>query len=81
MAKKKTVVEETPTVKENVGEATEVNVNVEALSESIESVDTTLPSNETAIKEIEEKRNHSTQPAGSVHCIVPRHLDNCGRLL
>ena len=39
MAKKKTVVEETPIVEENVIEATEVTVDVEALSESIESVD------------------------------------------
>ena len=75
MAKKKTVVEETPTVKENVGEATEVNVNVEALSKSIESVDTTLPSNETAIKEIEEKIQEELKPLQDIQSKVSEMLD------
>ena len=75
MAKKKTVVEETPTVKENVGEATEVNVNVEALSDSIESVDTTLPSNETAIKEIEEKIQEELKPLQDIQSKVSEMLD------
>lgn len=75
MAKKKTVVEETPTVKENVGEATEVNVNVEALSKSIESVDTTLPSNETAIKEIEEKIQEELKPLQGIQSKVSEMLD------
>ena len=75
MAKKKTVVEETPTVKENVGEATEVNVNVDALSKSIESVDTTLPSNETAIKEIEEKIQEELKPLQDIQSKVSEMLD------
>lgn len=75
MAKKKTVVEETPTVKENVGEATEVNVNVEALSKSIESVDTTLPSNEAAIKEIEEKIQEELKPLQDIQSKVSEMLD------
>ena len=69
MAKKKTVVEETPKVEENVIEATEVNVDVDALSKSIESVDTTLPSNEEAIKEIEEKIQEELKPFDKTRAI------------
>lgn len=75
MAKKKTVVEETPIVKENVIEATEVTVDVEALSESIESVDTTLPSNEETIKEIEEKIQEELKPLHDLQDKVSEMLD------
>ena len=75
MAKKKTVVEETPIVEENVIEATEVTVDVEALSESIESVDTTLPSNEETIKEIEEKIQEELKPLQDLQGKVSEMLD------
>ena len=75
MAKKKTVVEETPKVEENVIEATEVNVDVDALSKSIESVDTTLPSNEEAIKEIEEKIQEELKPLQDLQSKVSEMLD------
>lgn len=75
MAKKKTVVEETPIVEENVIETTEVTVDVEALSESIESVDTTLPSNEEAIKEIEEKIQEELKPLQELKDKVSEMLD------
>lgn len=75
MAKKKTVVEETPIVEENVIETTEVTVDVEALSESIESVDTTLPSNEEAIKEIEEKIQKELKPLQELKDKVSEMLD------
>ena len=75
MAKKKTVVEKTPIVEENVIEATEVKVDVDALSKSIESVDTTLPSNEEAIKEIEEKIQEELKPLQGLQSIVSEMLD------
>ena len=75
MAKKKTVVEETPKVEENVIEATEVNVDVDALSKSIESVDTTLPSNEEAIKKIEEKIQEELKPLQDLQSKVSEMLD------
>lgn len=75
MAKKKTVVEKTPIVEENVIEATEVNVDVDALSKSIESVDTTLPSNEEAIKEIEEKIQEELKPLQDLQSKVSEMLD------
>lgn len=75
MAKKKTVVEETPIVEEKVIEATEVNVDVDALSKSIESVDTTLPSNEEAIKEIEEKIQEELKPLQDLQSKVSEMLD------
>lgn len=75
MAKKKTVVEKTPIVEENVIEATEVKVDVDALSKSIESVDTTLPSNEEAIKEIEEKIQEELKPLQDLQSKVSEMLD------
>ena len=75
MAKKKTVVEKTPIVEENVIEATEVKVAVDALSKSIESVDTTLPSNEEAIKEIEEKIQEELKPLQDLQSKVSEMLD------
>ena len=75
MAKKKTVVEETPIVEENVIETTDVTVDVEALSESIESVDTTLPSNEETIKEIEEKIQEELKPLQDLQGKVSEMLD------
>lgn len=75
MAKKKTVVEETPIVEENVIETTEVTIDVEALSESIESVDTTLPSNEETIKEIEEKIQEELKPLQDLQGKVSEMLD------
>lgn len=75
MAKKKTVVEETPMVEENVIETTEVTIDVEALSESIESVDTALPSNEEAIKEIEEKIQEELKPLQELKDKVSEMLD------
>ena len=75
MAKKKTVVEKTPIVEENVIEATEVKVDVDALSKSIESVDTTLPSNEVAIKEIEEKIQEELKPLQDLQSKVSEMLD------
>ena len=75
MAKKKTVVEKAPIVGENVIEATEVNVDVDALSKSIESVDTTLPSNEEAIKEIEEKIQEELKPLQDLQSKVSEMLD------
>ena len=58
-----------------MGRGTEVNVNVEALSKSIESVDTTLPSNETAIKEIEEKIQEELKPLQDIQSKVSEMLD------
>lgn len=75
MAKKKTVVEKTPIVEENGIEATEVKVDVDALSKSIESVDTTLPSNEEAIKEIEEKIQEELKPLQDLQSKVSEMLD------
>ena len=75
MAKKKTTVKEPPTVEENVIEATEVNVDVDALSKSIESVDTTLPSNEDTIKEIEEKIQEELKPLQNLQSKVSEMLD------
>ena len=75
MAKKKTVVEETPIVEENVIETTEVTVDVEALSESIKNVDTTLPSNEETIKEIEEKIQEELKPLQDLQGKVSEMLD------
>ena len=75
MAKKKTVVEETPKVEENGIEATEVKVDVDALSKSIESVDTTLPSNEDTIKEIEEKIQEELKPLQDLQSKVSEMLD------
>ena len=75
MAKKKTVVEETPMVEENVIEATEVTVDVEALSESIESVDIGVPCNEETIKEIEEKIQEELKPLQDLQGKVSEMLD------
>ena len=75
MAKKKTIVKEPPTVEENVIQATEVKVDVDALSKSIESVDTTLPSNEEAIKEIEEKIQEELKPLQDLQSKVSEMLD------
>ena len=55
MAKKKTVVENTPVDETNVVDASEVKIDMEALAESIKNVDTTIPSNEESLKEIENK--------------------------
>lgn len=55
MAKKKTVIENTPVDETNVVDASEVKIDMEALAESIKNVDTTIPSNEESLKEIENK--------------------------
>ena len=81
MAKKKTVVEETPKVEENVIEATEVNVDVDALSKSIESVDTTLPSNEEAIKEIEEKVSEMLEGQEAFNDAIAQNPENAEAII
>ena len=60
MAKKKTVTEET--IKEEVIDASNVQVDVDALSESLNEIDTTIPFDKTEIKNLENQIISEVKP-------------------
>lgn len=60
MAKKKTVTEET--IKEEVIDASNVQIDVDALSESLNEIDTTIPFDKTEIKNLENQIISEVKP-------------------
>ena len=76
MAKKKTVVESAPVDETNVIDASEAKVDIEALAESIKNVDTTIPSNEESLKEIENKIIEELKPIQNLQEKVSEMVEN-----
>ena len=76
MAKKKTVVESTPVDETNVIDASEAKVDIEALAEYIKNVDTTIPSNEESLKEIENKIIEEIKPIQNLQEKVSEMVEN-----